>query len=235
MSTLESRTYTVEEYQAAFNKAVHEDMSAYVEKKNNLSYVSWVWAWNKMNQFYPDVTATVYEDANGCIYHTDGKTCWVKTGITAMGKEIIEYLPIMDFRNSSIPLEKVTSMDVNKAIQRSQTKAMARHGVGLYVYAGEDLPEETEEAKQARLAMEETIATLIRKIDVSIRAVTHNMSQDDKIKFANEVLVPIVGTMNYKQCRDGDKLQQLLETLDGMAAAMTSEVKPEKKASRKSA
>jgi hypothetical protein len=58
------------------------------------------------------------------------------------GIEHIEYLPVMDFRNASIPVEKVTSFDVNKAIQRSLTKAVARHGLGLYVYAGEDLPEE---------------------------------------------------------------------------------------------
>ena len=48
----------------------------------------------------------------------------------------------MDFRNKSIPLESITSFDVNKAIQRSLTKAVARHGLGLYIYAGEDLPEE---------------------------------------------------------------------------------------------
>ena len=60
----------------------------------------------------------------------------------ADGIEHIEYLPIMDFRNKSIPLESITSFDVNKAIQRSLTKAVARHGLGLYIYAGEDLPEE---------------------------------------------------------------------------------------------
>lgn len=50
-------------------------------------------------------------------------------------------LPVMDFKNRSIPLEQITSFDVNKAIQRSLTKAVARHGLGLYIYAGEDLPE----------------------------------------------------------------------------------------------
>ena len=56
------------------------------------------------------------------------------------GLEHIEYLPVMDYRNASISKDKVTSMDVNKAIQRSLTKACARHGLGLYIYAGEDLP-----------------------------------------------------------------------------------------------
>jgi len=53
----------------------------------------------------------------------------------------------MDFRNRSISVETITSTDVNKAIQRSLTKAVARHGLGLYIYAGEDLPEEEKEAK----------------------------------------------------------------------------------------
>ena len=112
-----------------------------VEKKGNLSYLSWAWAWQIVKQNYPDASYTIYEDANGIPYFTDGKTCWVKTGVTINGLEHIEYLPIMDFRNQSIPLERVTSMDMNKTIQRSLTKACARHGLGLYIYAGEDLPE----------------------------------------------------------------------------------------------
>lgn len=111
------------------------------EKKNNLTYLSWVWAWAEVKKLFPEATYTIYEDANGLFYHTDGKTCWVKTGVTVNGIEHIEYLPVMDYKNQSIPLEKVTSFDVNKAIQRSLTKAVARHGLGLYIYAGEDLPE----------------------------------------------------------------------------------------------
>ena len=113
-----------------------------IEKKNGLSYVSWSYAWAEVKRLHPDATYTIYENAQGWIYHTDGRTCWVKTGVTINGIEHIEYLPVMDFKNRSIPAEQVTSMDVNKAIQRSLTKACARHGLGLYVYAGEDLPEE---------------------------------------------------------------------------------------------
>lgn len=106
-----------------------------------LTYLAWAWAWAEVKKNYPDATYTVYENANGWNYHTDGRTCWVKTGVTIEGMEHIEYLPVMDNRNNSIPADKVTSMDVNKAIQRSLTKAAARHGLGLYIYAGEDLPE----------------------------------------------------------------------------------------------
>lgn len=111
------------------------------EKKNGLTYLSWAWAWTEVKKLYPDSAYTVYENKDGWNYHTDGKTCWVKTGVTVNGIEHIEYLPVMDFKNKSIPLNAITSFDVNKAIQRSLTKAVARHGLGLYVYAGEDLPE----------------------------------------------------------------------------------------------
>lgn len=120
----------------------------HTEKKNGLTYLSWAWAWQKVKENYPDASYTIYEDANGIPYFTDAKTCWVKTGVTINGLEHIEYLPIMDFKNQSIPYERVTSMDMNKAIQRSLTKCCARHGLGLYIYAGEDLPEGAEQPVQ---------------------------------------------------------------------------------------
>lgn len=124
----------------------------HTEKKNGLTYLSWTWAWAKVKSNYPDAFYTIYERENGIPYFTDGKSCWVKTGVTINGLEHIEYLPIMDYRNQSIALEKVTSMDMNKTIQRSLTKACARHGLGLYIYAGVDLPEEEQSNKSEALA-----------------------------------------------------------------------------------
>jgi hypothetical protein len=118
------------------------DVGDKIEKKNGLSYLSWAWAWGEIKKRHPDAIYTIYENADGLFYHTDGKTAWVKTGVTVNGIEHIEYLPVMDYKNKSIPIENITSTDVNKAIQRSLTKAVARHGLGLYIYAGEDLPEE---------------------------------------------------------------------------------------------
>jgi len=135
-------------------KSVFETLSAvncnlHTEKKGNLTYLSWAWAWSEVKTRYPLAFYTIYEDAEGRPYFTDGRTCWVKTGVTIEGLEHIEYLPIMDARNNSIPAEKVTSFDMNKSIQRSLTKACARHGLGLYIYAGEDLPDgEPEPAKK---------------------------------------------------------------------------------------
>lgn len=117
------------------------DVNGHTEQKNGLTYLSWAWAWTEVKKNFPDATYTIYENNDGWNYHTDGKTAWVKTGVTINCLEHIEYLPVMDYRNASIPLDKITSFDVNKAIQRSLTKACARHGLGLYIYAGEDLPE----------------------------------------------------------------------------------------------
>lgn len=124
------------------------DCSEHIEKKNGLTYLSWAWAWQILKKNYPTATYTIYEDAEGRNYHTDGRTCWVKTGVSVEGMEHIEYLPVMDYNNRSILVDKVTSFDVNKAIQRSLTKAVARHGLGLYIYAGEDLPDAADEEKR---------------------------------------------------------------------------------------
>ena len=113
----------------------------HTEKKGNLTYLSWAWAWQIVKQHYPDASYTIYENPDGWNYFTDGKTCWVKVGVTIQNLEHIEHLPVMDARNQSILLDNVKSTDINKTIQRALTKACARHGLGLYIYAGEDLPD----------------------------------------------------------------------------------------------
>ena len=163
-----------------FNILNAVDVSDHQEKKNGLTYLSWAWAWGEIKKLHPEATYQIYEDANGCFYHTDGNTCWVKTGVTVNGIEHIEYLPVMDNRNKSIPLKSVTSFDVNKSIQRCITKACARHGLGLYIYTGEDLPEEEKptqkpaqqakpqpkaEKPKSQPATEEQIAYIVNNTD----------------------------------------------------------------------
>lgn len=130
-----------------FIELYEEDVSDYVEKKNGLKYVSWSYAQKGIKEKHPTATYKIYENPDGWNYFTDGRTCWVKTGVTIDDLEHIEYLPVMDYRNKAIPLERVTSFDVNTAIQRSLTKACARHGYGLKVYAGEDVEAATKEAQ----------------------------------------------------------------------------------------
>lgn len=146
-----------------FNTLNKIDVSRYVEKKNGLSYLSWANAWAEVKKIYPTASYVIYENTlpNGYVvnYFTDGKTCYVKTGVIIDGLEHIEELPVMDYKNKSIPFESVTSFDVNKAIQRSLTKAVARHGLGLYIYAGEDLPvvEDKKIAPEVAMALLNTL------------------------------------------------------------------------------
>lgn len=137
----------MKEKASVFNVLNAINCNEHTEKKGNLTYLAWAWAWQMVKKNYPDAQYTIYENAQGLNYHTDGRTCWVKTGVTIEGIEHIEYLPVMDYNNRSIVVDKVTSMDVNKAIQRSLTKACARHGLGLYIYAGEDLPSDEQERR----------------------------------------------------------------------------------------
>ena len=127
-------------------KSVFDTLSAVkvsekVEKKGQLSYLSWAHAWAYAKKHYPTLRRIVYETADGMNYFTDGHTAWVKVGVEINGVEYIDYLPIMNTagRPKSIKLDQITSFDVNTSIQRSTVKALALHGLGLSVYAGEDL------------------------------------------------------------------------------------------------
>lgn len=130
------------------------NVNDHTEQKNGLTYLSWAWAWGEVKKAFPDANYTIYQNEalGGMPYFTDGKTCMVKTGVTINGIEHIEFLPVMDYKNRSIPADSVTTFDINKAIQRSLTKACARHGLGLYIYAGEDLPEAEEATQQTTQA-----------------------------------------------------------------------------------
>ena len=131
----------MQEAKSVYKTLSKVNVNEHTETKGKFTYLSWSFAWAEVKKKFPEATYTVYESASECLYHNDGKTCWVKTGVTIEGMEHIEYLPVLDFSNKSVPLDKITSMNANTAIQRSLTKAIARHGLGLYIYAGEDLPD----------------------------------------------------------------------------------------------
>ena len=195
------------------------NVSGKTEKKNGLTYLSWSWAWGEIKKIHPNANYKIYERPDGVIYWTDGKTCWVKTGVIINDIEHIEYLPVMDYKNNSIPLEKVTSFDVNKAIQRSLTKACARHGLGLYVYAGEDLPESESEA------MERELSEIIDSIEGLVQSLI-NEYKINKSEISNIIksMVTVNGkpTANYKGIKDinlakkvYDKLYTMIKTTGG--------------------
>jgi hypothetical protein len=116
----------------------------HVEKKNGLSYLSWAFAWAEALKADPtatfhvdtfqraDATTIPYMDINGTAM------VWVRT--TLFSKEMTCMLPVMDHRNK--PIQNPDAFQVNTAIMRCLTKCLAMHGLGLYIYAGEDLPED---------------------------------------------------------------------------------------------
>lgn len=173
---------------SVFQKLSAIDVSGKTEKKSNLTYLSWAWAWGELKKLYPDASYIIYENEIDDLlihgeqafpikrtvnYFTDGHTAWVKVGVTVDEQEHIEMLPVMDHRNKSIALNALDSFAVNKTIQRALTKAIARHGLGLYIYAGEDLPEAVKEEKQS----EQVLAALQNALNVYQKANNVNLTQ----------------------------------------------------------
>ena len=208
-----------------FNKLSEIDVSSHIEEKNGLKYLSWMWAWQELKKRYPLSYSTVYETPEGMLVWPDPIGCHVKTSVTIVWQEedgqhehtVTEYLPVMDFKNRAIPIESVDSMVVNKTIQRSLTKCIARLGCGGYIYAGEDMPEESDEKKAARAEeaakKAEELKQVINAISDEIAPIIQPMQQAEKKTFVETVIVPVLGIPNYKVCKDTNKLNQLLSDI----------------------
>jgi len=163
-------------------KSVFETLNAinvneHVEKKKTneknpdgsekyLSYLSWVWAWGQVKQYYPDASYEVRHWGDKPYLNDDQLGIMVETSVTINGETISMWLPVMNGNNKAMKataysyktkygdkaVDAATMFDVNKAIMRCLAKNIAMFGLGLYIYAGEDLPDE--EAKQANSDLE---------------------------------------------------------------------------------
>lgn len=151
------------------------NVNDHVKQKNGMSYLSWMWAWQELKKRYPLSYATVHETEDGMLVWKDPIGCHTKTSITIVWEEddglhehtVTEYLPCMDFKNRAVPFEEVDSMLVNKTVQRSLTKCIARLGLGGYLFVNEDLPEE--ESKVNDL-LEEVMSLVTKKCSLSDNA-----------------------------------------------------------------
>jgi len=115
------------------------NVNDHVEKKNGLSYLSWAWAWAEALKADPTASYKVEMFDGKCFMDVNG-TAMVFVTVTMFNKPMTCQLPVMDYRNKAIP--KPDAFAVNTAIMRCMTKALALHGLGLYLYSGEDVPEE---------------------------------------------------------------------------------------------
>jgi len=131
------------------------NVNEHIEKKNGLSYLSWAWAWAEALKADPKATFKVEMFDGKCYMEING-TAMVWVTVTMFDKPMTCQLPVMDSGNKAIPLQGYTAVSkygkeyrvecdafaVNTAIMRCMTKALSLHGLSLYIYAGEDLPEE---------------------------------------------------------------------------------------------
>ena len=120
-------------------KMLAKNVNDHLEKKNGLSYLSWAWAWAEALKADADATYKVEMFDGKCFMDING-TAMVFVTVTMFRKPMTCQLPVMDYRNKAIP--NPDAFAVNTAIMRCMTKALALHGLSLYIYAGEDLPEE---------------------------------------------------------------------------------------------
>ena len=201
-----------------------------IKTKMGLNYLSWAYAWGELLKAYPDATLNVYnrtietnetittEDKDNGVtrtvvnkstqevpYFTDGRSCFVKVGVSIQGIEYIEYYPIMGLKNDAIPANRVAMTDVNKALQRAFVKACARHGLGLYIYAGEDLPEAE---KNAPVVVSD--ATDFKSVQTDVINLVTKMQNDPEVVRYIQEMFP------------GTRLSQTTEEhLDKLIAART--------------
>lgn len=148
--TQETKT-TTQETKPNFAKTVWETLSTvnvnnHTEKKQNLTYLSWAWAWGVLMQYYPNSTYEILPDVS----LADGSVeCWVKLTVSDGEQSLTRkmWLPVMDFRNQA--MTNPNSVAINKTRMRCLAKAIAMFGLGHYIYAGEDLPSEDDNTQSA--------------------------------------------------------------------------------------
>jgi len=143
------------------------NVNDHVEKKNNLSYLSWAWAWAEALKADQKATFKVEMFGDKCFMDING-TAMVWVTVTIFDKPMTCQLPVMDYKNKAIP--NPDAFAVNTAIMRCMTKALSLHGLGLYIYAGEDLPE------KEQLAVKQISE---QDLNLALNSVAHAQTLDD--------------------------------------------------------
>ncbi len=199
-----SENYFLELYNANVNDKT--------KVKNGLTYLSWAAAWAEVKKSYPDASYEYHEEVMSFdneghpwkkrYWFDDGKTAWVKVSVTINNITHTEILPIMDFKNKPIPAENVTSTDANKSLKRCLAKCCALHGIGLYVFLGEDLPEDAKESN----VLQTEVMDLIQKKSKLSEATKNKVAQICKETLTEENGDPRI-------CNNNEKLKELKKKL----------------------
>jgi hypothetical protein len=165
-----------------------KNVNEHVEKKNGLSYLSWAWAWAEALKADPKASYKIEMFNCKCYMEING-TAMVFVTVTMFDKPMTCQLPVMDYRNKAIP--NPDAFAVNTAIMRCMTKALALHGLGLYLYSGEDVPEEGDK---------------FEKIIISPTQGAQNDVPIEELRYLEEVAIELIA-----MCEQGDPRAALVK------------------------
>ena len=165
-----------------------KNVNEHVEKKNGLSYLSWAWAWAEALKADPKASYKIEMFGDKCFMDING-TAMVFVTVTMFDKPMTCQLPVMDYRNKAIP--NPDAFAVNTAIMRCMTKALALHGLGLYLYSGEDVPEEGDKSE---------------KIIISPTQGAQNDVPIEELRYLEEVAIELIA-----MCEQGDPRAALVK------------------------
>lgn len=160
----------MEKQKSVFDTLSAVNVNEKTEKKDNLTYLSWAWAWSEFQKVCPTATYEIVKNPAGLPYFEDHSGAIVYTRVTVGNITHEMWLPVMDGKNKAMKSEPYTypvrdwrtkqvvekevqaytMFDINKTIMRCLTKNLAMFGLGIYIYAGEDLPEVQEEAVEQK-------------------------------------------------------------------------------------
>jgi hypothetical protein len=165
-----------------------KNVNDHVEKKNGLSYLSWAWAWAEALKADPKASYKIEMFNCKCYMEING-TAMVFVTVTMFDKPMTCQLPVMDYRNKAIP--NPDAFAVNTAIMRCMTKALALHGLGLYLYSGEDVPEEGDK---------------FEKVIISPTQGAQDNIPIDELRYLEEVAIELIA-----MCEQGDPRAALVK------------------------
>ena len=165
-----------------------KNVNDHVEKKNGLSYLSWAWAWAEALKADAKASYKIEMFGDKCFMDING-TAMVFVTVTMFDKPMTCQLPVMDYRNKAIP--NPDAFAVNTAIMRCMTKALALHGLGLYLYSGEDVPEEGDK---------------FEKIIISPTQGAQNDVPIEELRYLEEVAIELIA-----MCEQGDPREALVK------------------------
>ena len=192
------------------------NVNEHTEKKGNLTYLSWAWAWDLALKADEQATYKVEMFGDKCYMDING-TAMVFVTVTIFGKPMTCQLPVMDYKNKAIT--NPDAFAINTAIMRCMTKALALHGLGLYIYSNEDLPEDPGGPK-----IKPTDGALV---DEKQKSMMHDVATSIRDHFAqNDIIGAVEEILTVTDVEEKTYLWSLLDSK--IRSAITKQIKESK-------